>query len=254
MLALITGGLSKLGWAIAERLAEAGYDLALHARVDMPLGRKRAEALEQQGRAFAIVPADLADTAALNNLVDRVATRFGRAPDCLVNSASMLSEGGWNAVEMDALVDHFRVNTAAPMVLTRRFAVALPAGATGAVINIADQRVRNPTIDQAAYTVSKLALVSVTRAMARAFAPAVRVNAVAPGLTIPGPEYADGQIDRLAGEMPLGRLPRADGVADAVVYLARAESVTGQVLFVDGGAALESYRRDFVHMARDPLN
>ena len=254
MLALVTGGLSKLGWAIAARLAEAGYDLALHVRADRPLERERAEALERQDRAYAILPADLADMAALDGLIDHVAARFGRAPDCLVNSASMLSEGGWDAIEMDALVDHFRVNTAAPLVLTRRFAAALPAGVSGTVINIADQRVRNPTIDQAAYTVSKLALAAATRAMARAFAPAVRINAVAPGLTIPGPEYAEGQIGRLTEQMPLGRLPRAEEVADAVLYLARAESVTGQVLFVDGGAALESYRRDFVHMGRDPLN
>jgi NAD(P)-dependent dehydrogenase (short-subunit alcohol dehydrogenase family) len=168
----------------------------------------------------------------------------------LVNSASMLSEGGWGEVALDALVDHFRVNTAAPLILAQRFAAAVPAGGQGAIINILDQRITNPPPDQAAYTVSKLALASATRSLARAFAPAVRVNAIAPGLTIPGPEYDAGQIERLTGLMPLERLPTAGDVAAAVIYLAAAPAVTGQILFVDGGAALESYPRDFVHMGR----
>jgi NAD(P)-dependent dehydrogenase (short-subunit alcohol dehydrogenase family) len=73
---------------------------------------------------------------------------------------------------------------------------------------------------------------------------------VAPGLAIPGPEYDVGQVERLAGLMPLGRLPTSAQVADAVAFLARAEAVTGQILFVDGGAALESYPRDFAYMER----
>lgn len=248
MLALVTGGASKLGAVIAARLARAGYDLALHVHTEPP--GEFAAAIATAGTAVAMFPAELGDAAAVEQLVPRVAAHFGRAPDLLINSASMISEGGWEAVGLDALVDHFRVNTAAPLVLTQRLAAALPPGARGAVVNILDQRIINPCPDQAAYTLSKLALASVTRALARAFAPGLRINAVAPGLTIPGPEYAADQIERLADMMPLGRLPQPDHVADAVVYLAGADAVTGQILFVDGGAALESYPRDFVHMQR----
>jgi NAD(P)-dependent dehydrogenase (short-subunit alcohol dehydrogenase family) len=249
-LALITGGLSKLGAVIAGRLADAGYDLALHMRAGGTPGGDLADSIARNGVRSAVFSADLADQPAIEGLVDQVAAYFGRAPTLLVNSASMLSEGGWGEVALDALVDHFRVNTAAPLILAQRFAAAVPAGGQGAIINILDQRITNPPPDQAAYTVSKLALASATRSLARAFAPAVRVNAIAPGLTIPGPEYDAGQIERLTGLMPLERLPTAGDVAAAVIYLAAAPAVTGQILFVDGGAALESYPRDFVHMGR----
>ena len=250
MLALVTGGLSKLGAVIAERLAAAGYDLALHVRDAGEPDAALTGSIDAHDVRCEMFAADLADNAAVEGLVARVAARFGRVPDCLVNSASMLSEGGWAEADLDALTDHFRVNGAAPVVLARRLAAALGPDGRGAVVNILDQRIHNPPVDQAAYTLSKLALAAATRVMARAFAPTLRVNAVAPGLTVAGEEFVPGQTGRLASLMPLGRLPGAREVADAVAYLARAEAVTGQILFVDGGAALESFRHDFAHMAR----
>ena len=87
--------------------------------------------------------------------------------------------------------------------------------------------------------------------MARAFAPAVRVNAVAPGNTLPGDAYQETQWQRLADAMPLERNSAPEDIAEAVAYLLASPSVTGQTLFVDGGANLESYKRDFLHMMRD---
>ncbi len=249
-LALITGGLSKLGAVIAARLARAGYDLALHVRASGAPEGDLAAAIAQTGVRWATFPADLSDSEAVESLVDRIAAHFGRPPTLLVNSASILSEGGWGDVTLDALLEHFRVNTAVPLILAQRFAAALAPDGCGAIVNILDQRITNPPPDQAAYTLSKLALAAATRSLARAFAPAVRINAVAPGLTIPGPEYGDDQVDRLAGMMPLGRLPSAGQVADTIAFLASAETMTGQILFVDGGASLESYPRDFAYMAR----
>jgi NAD(P)-dependent dehydrogenase (short-subunit alcohol dehydrogenase family) len=249
-LALVTGGLSKLGAVIAGRLAEAGYDLAFHMRGSGAPDGDLAAAIARNGVRWAVFPADLTDSVAIETLVPRVAAHFGRAPTLLVNSASMLSEGGWGDVTLDQLVIHFRVNAAAPLILAQHFAVALRPEGRGTIVNILDQRITNPPPDQAAYTLSKLALASATRSLARALAPMVRVNAVAPGLAIPGPEYDVGQVERLAGLMPLGRLPTSAQVADAVAFLARAEAVTGQILFVDGGAALESYPRDFAYMER----
>jgi NAD(P)-dependent dehydrogenase (short-subunit alcohol dehydrogenase family) len=248
--ALITGGLSKLGAVIAARLADAGYDLALHMRGPGEPEGDLAAAIARNEARWAVFPADLTDSEAIDTLVQRVADHFGQPPTLLVNSASMLSEGGWDDVTLDELVTHFRVNTAVPLILAQHFAAALQPDGCGAIVNILDQRITNPPPDQAAYTLSKLALASATRSLARAFAPFVRVNAVAPGLTIPGPEYSAGQVKRLAGVMPLGRLPTSIEVAESVAFLAAAEAVTGQILFVDGGAALESYPRDFAYMER----
>jgi NAD(P)-dependent dehydrogenase (short-subunit alcohol dehydrogenase family) len=134
--------------------------------------------------------------------------------------------------------------------LTKAFAT-VPAG-TGdrCIVNILDQRIDHPHGDQLAYTLSKMALAGLTRLSASTLAPQVRVNAVAPGLTIATPDYDDDQMQRLAQMMPLECLPQAEQIAEAVVYLAGASAVTGQTLYVDGGAHLRSYDRDFMHLCR----
>ena len=251
MLALITGGLHRVGAVIAARLAAAGYDLALHAHRLGDPDPALAQAIAAHGRESAIFPADLAASGEVEALVDQVKAHFGRAPDALVNSASIIAEGQWADLSHDALARHLDVNFVAPMLLTRAFAAALADGQAGAVVNIVDQRVANPPVDQAAYTASKLALGSVTRVMARAFAPQVRVNAVAPGMVLPGDDYDDGQWQRLKTAMPLQRNSPPEEIAEAVAYLLGARAVTGQTLYVDGGASLESFERDFVHMMRD---
>lgn len=244
-LALVTGGCRRVGAHIAARLAQAGYDLALHAGHDATLEPWLVEALD--GIAHDVFLADLADTSAVDELIPLVSKRFGRPVDLLVNSASRFSvEAGEGAVHRD-VVDHAAVNLAAPVAL----AVAMARqGSGGAVVNILDQRVANPPRDQLAYTLSKQALAEATRTLAGALAPKVRVNGVAPGLILPTEDYAPGQADRVGALMPLGRNARADEVADAVAWLANAEAVTGQVVFVDGGAHLNRYERDFVYLAR----
>ena len=251
MLALVTGGLHRVGAAIAVRLAAGGYDLALHAHRMGDPDPALAEAIAANGVESAIFAADLASPDDVESLIGRVKAHFGRAPDALVNSASIISEGQWADVSREELVRHLDVNFIAPMLLVRSFAAALADDRPGAVVNILDQRVANPPVDQAAYTASKLALGSVTRVMARAFAPAVRVNAVAPGNTLPADGYQEAQWQRLADAMPLERNSAPEDIAEAVAYLLAAPAVTGQTLFVDGGANLESYERDFLHMMRD---
>ena len=108
----------------------------------------------------------------------------------------------------------------------------------------------NPVPDQISYTLSKQALHASVRTLARAMAPRVRINGVAPGLILPTSDYDAAQWQRLEDIMPLKRLPGADEIADAVYYLAQARSVTGQTIFVDAGANLESYPRDFVYMEK----
>jgi pteridine reductase len=249
MLAVVTGGLHRVGAAIAARLARDGYDLALHAHREGILDPDLADAVAASGVRAEVFAADLADADTMAALIDRIADRFGRPPTALVNSASIFSEGSWEGLDRAALATHLDVNFVAPVLLTCAFAARAEAGA--AVVNILDQRIANPPVDQAAYTVSKLALASVTRVMARAYAPKVRVNAVAPGNTIPGEGYTEAQWRRLGDAAPLGHNPAPADIADGVAYLLGASATTGQILFVDGGASLESHARDYVHMMRD---
>ncbi len=242
-LALVTGGLHRIGAAIAARLARAGFDLALHKRSPAEPDAALAAALTATGVTHHRFRQDLSQPGAAAALYDEVVARFGRAPSVIINNASLFSDTALATLTKDALAETLAVNLVTPVLLTQRL---LASGAGGVVINILDQRVINPVPDQFAYTLSKQALWQATRSMAVAAAPAVRVNAVAPGLTLPTDDYAPGQMERLASAMPLGALPTPDAIADAALFLVNATSVTGQTIFVDGGANLRSYERDFV--------
>jgi NAD(P)-dependent dehydrogenase (short-subunit alcohol dehydrogenase family) len=247
-LALVTGGFRRIGAAIARRLAAAGYDLALHAHEAAEPEPELAAALE--GIRWAPFRADISSAEEIETLLSAVEAEFGAPPTVLVNSAALFEDDRWDTASMECLLAHYKVNAAAPLLLATGLARRLPADLRAVVVNILDQRIANPPADQLSYTLSKQAAAGATRTLARALAPRIRVCGVAPGLTIPTPDYDGAQLERLAAMMPLGRLPSPDDIAEAVLYLVSAEAVTGQILFVDGGAALESFERDFVYLGR----
>lgn len=249
-LALVTGGLHRVGAAISARLAREGYELALHKRSAAEADPVLAEALAETGARSHRFAADLADPLAVDGLIPAVIDKFGRVPDLLVNNAALFAEGEWRDLTTGALAEMMQVNHHAPVMLAKAL-VAASDGLRPAIVNIVDQRVVHPVPDQIAYSLSKSALWQATATLAVAFGNRARVNAVAPGLTMATEDYSAAQVDRLAKLMPLGALPTPAQIADAVVYLARAEAVTGQTIFVDGGAHLAPMARDFVALERD---
>ena len=249
-LALVTGGLHRVGAAISARLAHEGYALALHQRTAADADPVLAEALAATGVQSHRFAADLASPAEVDALIPAVIETFGRAPDLLVNNAALFAEGEWTDLSADALGAMMQVNHHAPVMLAKALVTA-SGGNRPAIVNIVDQRVVQPVPDQIAYSLSKSALWQATATLAVAFGNEARVNAVAPGLTIATDDYSAAQVERLAARMPLGALPTPAQIADAVVYLARAEAVTGQTIFVDGGAHLAPMGRDFVALDRD---
>ncbi|WP_408589143.1 SDR family oxidoreductase [Novosphingobium sp.] len=248
-LAFVTGGWRRIGAAIARKLAQEGWDLALHAHHARSFDQGFIDELAVLGAVVHPVAGDLGDGGLAARLVADVAATAGRAPVLLVNCASAFNDDTIGTVTPEALDWHLRVNLSAPVLLTRGFADAL-GEAQGAVVQILDQRVQNPVPDQLSYSLSKQALHAAVRTLARALAPRIRVNGVAPGLTLPTTDYDTEQWHRLEQMMPLQRLSGAEEIADAVHFLASAPSITGQTLFVDAGAHLESYPRDFVYLGR----
>lgn len=247
-LALVTGGHRRLGGVIATALAREGYALAIHGSHDTRLDAALALAMEEMGTSWEGFVADFTDLEAAEELIANVSVTFGRPPDLLVNSAALFGQDRIASVSAEELMGHFAVNCAAPALLTKAFAT-VPAGAVDrCIVNILDQRIDHPHGDQFAYTLSKIALAGLTQISARELAGQVRVNAVAPGLTIATTDYSEAQTEALVGEMPLGALPRPEQIAEAVLYLAGATATTGQVIYVDGGAHMRSYARDFMHL------
>ena len=247
-LALVTGGCRRIGAAICVALAEAGYDLAIHSSPSSVPEDGLCDRLTAAGAAWHHLTADLSDEAAVEGLLPAVEAAAGRMPALLVNNAARFDYDSPETVRHDGLIDHYAVNCAAPVLLARALAAKASAGHPAAIVNILDQRIAAPNADQFSYTLSKLALAEATTILARQFAPHVRVSAVAPGLTLPTPDYDDARMREAAGLMPLQLLAEPAEIAGAVVFLARARAVTGQTLFVDGGAHLRHYPRDFLYL------
>ena len=247
-LAIVTGGKRRLGAEIAARLAKAGYALALVSHLDKEPEASLLEVLAGHKSNWQPFVHDLSNPAEAASLIDAVAVHFGRAPDLLVNNAAMFGQDDWQGMSADTLEAHFRLNLFTPLLLAQALVKAVGPNTQPAIVNIVDQRVTNPHGDQLSYTLSKQALAESVRSMASAFGARARVNAVAPGLVISTEDYSAEQEARLGEMMPLGALPSPAGVAEAVLYLAGARDVTGQTIFVDGGAHLKSFDRDFMHL------
>jgi pteridine reductase len=247
-LAIVTGGKRRLGAAIAAALAKAGYALALVSHVDKAPETELLAVLDEHQTDWHSFVHDLSDPADASALIGAVSARFGRPPDLLVNNAAMFGQDVWSSMDAETLGSHFALNLFTPLLLAQALLQAAGDNARPAIINILDQRVVNPHGDQLSYTLSKQALAASVRSLAAALGARARVNGVAPGLVISTDDYTIAQEQRLADMMPLGALPSPAGVADAVLYLARANDVTGQIIFVDGGAHLKSFERDFMYI------
>ena len=247
-LALITGGCRRIGAAIAARFARDGWALALHGHSDSDPEKALADALATHDTDWRGFMADLDEPAACGRLVADVARHFGRAPDLLVNSASMFEYDDIGSVTADHLNAHLAVNLTAPVLLTQKLLELTDRAPC--IVNITDQRVRNPNGDQLSYTLSKQALSEAVRTLAISCGPHARINAVAPGLTIETDDFAAGQMEKLCDMMPLKICADPADVAEAVYYLAHARAVTGQTIYVDGGAHLTHYERDFVFLGK----
>jgi len=232
--ALITGGGRRIGAAVARELARAGYAVLLHAHRSRAEAEALAAEIVKAGGVARVVLADLADAEDVRKLVPAAAV-FGPLT-LLINSASEFEPDEIATLTRSGFERAVAVNLAAPLFLSQAFAAQAPAGSS--IINVLDQRVLKPTPRFVSYTLSKSALYAATTTLAQALAPKLRVNAVAPGPTLPSPRQSAQEFAAQAKSLPLERGPSPEDIAAAVLYLAMAGSVTGVTLPVDGGQHL----------------
>ena len=233
--ALVTGGGRRIGRAIALRLAAQGWDVAIHCGHAVDEAEAVAREAQAHGARTIVLPADLADEDAVAALVARASAALGPI-SLLVNNASTFDDDRFGGLDKQIWDRHFAVNLRAPMVLAECFAAQAPSGA--AIVNLLDQRVLRPNPLFFSYALTKSALWTATQMMAQALAPAIRVNAVAPGPVLASCHQDGDQFEREAAGTLLGRSSPPDDIADAVLYLANARSVTGQAIAVDSGQHL----------------
>lgn len=233
--ALITGSAVRLGAAIARALAGAGMDIVIHCRTSVAAAGALQRELEAGGVRAWVVRGGLDSEAAVDAVWSAAVQAAGRI-DVLVNSAAVFNRDTITSLTGAALLNEFWPNLFAPVLLTRRF--ALQRIARGNVINLLDRRIAARDPDCVPYLLTKQALAEFTRTAALALAPRIRVNGIAPGPVLPPPGRPMRHLLERAGRIPLRRRVTPREIGGAVRALLDAPSVTGQILFVDGGQHL----------------
>lgn len=234
--ALVTGAGVRVGRALALGLAEAGYDVAIHYHASEGPAHEVARRVEAMGRRAELVRGDLGGGEGARAVASVVRAAFGRL-DLLVNSAATFEAASLLDVDEPAWDAVMAVNLKGPFMLVRETADLLRT-AEGSVVNVLDLSALQPWSDHPHHSVSKAALLHLTRVMARALAPRVRVNAVAPGTVLPPEGTTVEELARDRARTPLGRAGSPDDVVRTVLFLAASPFITGEVVVVDGGRHL----------------
>ena len=235
--ALVTGAAKRIGRAIVEDLAAHGFGVIIHCNQSGDEAEHLVSTIRDQGGRAALIKADLTDRAAVDTLIQKAATLAGPI-DLLVNNASTFEPDMADDFSWEVWGRHFALHVEAPVLLTRRFAEALPEGRDGLVVNIVDQRVWKPTPRFFSYSLSKSTLWDATRTMAQSFAPRIRVNAIGPGPTLANVRQSAADFRAQTESVLLGHGPSLGEFGSTIRYLWEARSVTGQLIAIDGGQHL----------------
>lgn len=232
--ALITGGAIRLGKAIALALAEAGYDIALHYNSSVGPAEETADLIRAKGVRCEAFQLDLRDIKTFPSFLSKIKLAF---PDLsvLVNSASAYTQANIAHTSADIFDHQFAVNIRAPFFLTQAFAQVCEKGD---VINIIDNKIGFNQFKYAAYLLAKKTLVEFTKMAAMEFAPAFKVNGVAPGVVLPATSRSQEYLDWRIEGIPLKMQGETRHITDGILSLLQNSFITGQVLVVDGGESL----------------
>jgi pteridine reductase len=230
-LAIVTGAAHRLGKAFALTLARAGYDIALHYHSSSEEALQTKLEIESLSRSVTLAQADLTDSSQLNSLLSKIEHR-----DVLVNSAAFMPSGKVDSLSLENWDVALDLNLRAPCLLAQECSKKMTDG--GLIVNITDVGAQKAWSRYPSYTVSKAALESLTKILARALAPKIRVNAIAPGFVLQSDIVPAEEWERLIGRIPLKRPARTEEVTSALEFLLHNQYVTGQTIVVEGGYSL----------------
>ena len=235
--ALVTGAARRIGRALALALAEAGYAVAVHHHASSAAAEALVTEIGESGGQAIVLAADLSDETAARKLLLAATEALGPI-GVLINNASIFENDTVATATRESWDAHLAVNLRAPFVLIQDFAARLPADSGGVVINLLDERVWNLTPYFVSYTISKTGLWTLTRTMALALAPRIRVNAIGPGPTLPNMRQTTEQVLSRCSNMPLRRGTSPREIAAAMRFVLEAPAMTGQMIALDGGEHL----------------
>jgi pteridine reductase len=231
--ALVTGAGQRVGQALAVALGREGMRVAVHYNSSSEGAKETATTIENVGGKAAVFQANLAASDAPASLVRQVATQLGPL-SVVVNSAAVMERTPMGEVTPEDWDLMFALNLRAPFLICQAAAPLMTADG-GAIVNIADLAAFESWPAYIPHSISKAGVVKMTSALARALAPAIRVNAIAPGAVLLPAGWTNESAGHLIATTPLGRLGDPEDVVGAMLYLLRSDYVTGETLIVDGG-------------------
>jgi NAD(P)-dependent dehydrogenase (short-subunit alcohol dehydrogenase family) len=238
-LALVTGSAKRLGKAFALSLARMGYSIALHYNTSKDEAQQTKNEIESLDVKAYLLQADLSQPDQIQKLFSDLDFILRPSPEAfilLVNSAAVMPVGNPRDLELQDWDSALDLNLRAPFLLAQQAAKRMTS--SGLIVNVTDIGAQKTWSRYPSYTVSKAALESLTKLLARALAPDIRVNAIAPGLVLPSDVVTDEQWGKLVQRLPLKRAATLDEVTSALEFLVKNEYVTGQTITVDGGYSL----------------
>ena len=230
-LALVTGAAHRLGKVFALTLARQGFDILLHYHHAEDEAIQTKAEIEAIGIRVTLAQADLTDPVQISALVSKIDTL-----QVLVNSAAFMPSGNVDLLSLENWDTTLDLNLRAPFLLAQEASKKMTAG--GLIVNLTDVGAQKSWSRYPSYTLSKAALDSLTRILARALAPEIRVNAIAPGFVLQSDIVTPEEWERLIKRVPLKRPARTEEIASALEFLLHNEYITGQTIVVDGGYSL----------------
>lgn len=236
--ALVTGGARRIGRVLCLALAREGATVVVHYLTSEAAADVTVLELEAFGGKAFKVKCDLSEPDNAAELVIRAAAIAGKPLDILVNNASVFGPGGPLTTTVEQWDLNQAVNLRAPFLLSQAFAGQVPAGSIGNIINLNDFRGAKPDADHFAYTISKVGLHGLTRSLALALAPGIRVNELALGAVLAPEEAPTDYEHTLREQIPSRQFPSLDEVSNAMLFLLGNNGITGQTIYVDGGRHL----------------
>lgn len=231
--ALVTGAGTRVGRVIALALGKAGMSVGVHYSGSEKGARQTADEIIAAGSDARTLPGDLIDPATAPRLVEHTNKIFGSL-DVVVNSAAVMLRTPVGEVLVEDWDAMFALNLRAPFFLCQA-AARVMGEKGGAIVNIADLAAFETWRGYIPHSITKAGVVQMTRGLAHALAPKIRVNAIAPGPVLLPDGWTQEQADKLISTTPLGRLGSPEDVANATLYLLSADYVTGETIIVDGG-------------------
>ena len=237
--ALITGGARRLGRQIALSLAGQGFDIVLSYNTSSVQADETSAAIERIGSECLTIKADVSKAEEIQNLVDKSIAKFGQL-DILVNNAGVFTRGLWNEISFTTWDETLAINLTGLFLFTQAVAIEMVKRGRGRIINLASIGGIQAWPNHIPYSLSKSGVIALTRSFARALAPTVMVNAIAPGTIIVQGEEDPAVRHIPADAIPLKRYGLPVDITSLVVFLAtNASYITGQIFPVDGGRSLD---------------